>query len=166
MGCHFLLQGIFPTQELNPGFMHCRQTVYHLSHQGSPVSGTGGGQRGCFARCPDSAEAAGPRSPVSSRVRGREMDTVLCWVLSRIRLCDSVDCSPPGSSVYGIFQARTLEWVVMPFSRGPSWPRVSFISCISRQVLHPLELLRHLCSAGYAISLTSLTPSGRGLQER
>ena len=36
MGCHFLLQGIFPTQGLNPGLPHCRQTLYHLSHQGSP----------------------------------------------------------------------------------------------------------------------------------
>ena len=36
VGCHFLLQGIFPTQELNLGLPHCRQTLYHLSHQGSP----------------------------------------------------------------------------------------------------------------------------------
>ena len=35
VGCHFLLQGIFPTQGLNPGLWHCRQTLYHLSHQGS-----------------------------------------------------------------------------------------------------------------------------------
>ena len=34
--CHFLLQGIFPTQGLNSGLSHCRQTLYHLSHQGSP----------------------------------------------------------------------------------------------------------------------------------
>ena len=34
--CHFLLQGIFPTQGSNPGHPHCRQTLYHLSHQGSP----------------------------------------------------------------------------------------------------------------------------------
>ena len=32
--CHFLLQGIFPTQGLNPGLLHYRQTLYHLSHQG------------------------------------------------------------------------------------------------------------------------------------
>ena len=32
-GSHFLLQGIFPTQGLNPGLPHCRQTLYHLSHQ-------------------------------------------------------------------------------------------------------------------------------------
>ena len=35
--CHFLLQGIFPTQGLNPGLPHCRQTLYRLSHQGSPM---------------------------------------------------------------------------------------------------------------------------------
>ena len=30
MGCHFLLQGIFPTQRSNPGLLHCRQILYHL----------------------------------------------------------------------------------------------------------------------------------------
>ena len=38
-------------------------------------------------------------------------------------LCNPVDCSPPGSSVHGIPQARILEWVAIPFSRGSSWPR-------------------------------------------
>ena len=36
VGCHFLLWRIFPTQGSNPGLPHCRQTLYHLSHQGSP----------------------------------------------------------------------------------------------------------------------------------
>ena len=36
VGCHFLLQGIFPTQELNPGLLHCRQILYQLSHKGNP----------------------------------------------------------------------------------------------------------------------------------
>ena len=36
VGCHFLLQGIFPTQGLNSGLLHCKQTFYHLSHQWSP----------------------------------------------------------------------------------------------------------------------------------
>ena len=36
VGCHFLLQRIFSTQESNLGLPHCRQTLYHLSHQGSP----------------------------------------------------------------------------------------------------------------------------------
>ena len=35
-GCHALLQGIFPTQGLNPGLPHCRWILYYLSHQGSP----------------------------------------------------------------------------------------------------------------------------------
>ena len=37
--CHFLLQRIFPTQGLNLGHLHCRQTLYHLSHKGSPGEG-------------------------------------------------------------------------------------------------------------------------------
>ena len=37
VGCHFLLHGIFPTQGLNTGLLHCKQTLYHLSHQGSPL---------------------------------------------------------------------------------------------------------------------------------
>jgi len=35
--CHFLLQGIFPMQGSNPGLLHCRQMLYTLSHQGSPL---------------------------------------------------------------------------------------------------------------------------------
>ena len=38
-------------------------------------------------------------------------------------LCDSMNCSPPGSSVHGIFQTRILEWVSISFSRGSCWPR-------------------------------------------
>ena len=36
VGCHALLQGIFPTQGSNPGLLHCRWILYYLSHQGSP----------------------------------------------------------------------------------------------------------------------------------
>ena len=46
-----------------------------------------------------------------------------------------MDCSPPGSSVYGILQARILEWVAMPSTRGSSQSRnrthISSISCIA-----------------------------------
>ena len=38
-------------------------------------------------------------------------------------LCDPKDCSLPGSSVHGTLQARILEWVALPFSRGSSQPR-------------------------------------------
>ena len=37
VGCHALLWGIVPTQGSNPGLLHCRQIVYDLSHQGSPI---------------------------------------------------------------------------------------------------------------------------------
>jgi len=36
VGSHSLLQGIFPSQRLNPGLLHCRQILYQLSHEGSP----------------------------------------------------------------------------------------------------------------------------------
>ena len=36
VGCHALLRGIFPNQGSNPGLPHCRQILYHLSHQGQP----------------------------------------------------------------------------------------------------------------------------------
>ena len=38
-------------------------------------------------------------------------------------LCNPMDCNLPGSSVHGILQARILEWVMIPFSRGSSQPR-------------------------------------------
>ena len=55
-------------------------------------------------------------------------------------LCDSIDCSLPGSFVHGIFQAIVLEWIAMPFSRGSSWPRnqthIFYVSSIGRPVLY------------------------------
>ena len=59
---------------------------------------------------------------------------------SRVRLCESTNYSPRGSSVPGNLQARTLEWVAMPSSRGSSWPRgwnqVSYISWTGRWILY------------------------------
>ena len=47
-------------------------------------------------------------------------------------LCNSMNCSPPGSSVHEILQARILEWVAIPFSRGSSQHRnQTWISCIA-----------------------------------
>ena len=69
--CHFLLQGVFPTQDSNPGLLHSRQILYQLSCEGS-------------------------------------------------------------SSVHGIFQARILEWVAVPFSSRSSQPRdQTQVSCIA-----------------------------------
>ena len=59
------------------------------------------------------------------------MDVV--WSFSRVQLfATPMDCSPPGSSVHGILQARIQEWVAIPFSRGSSQPRdQTWVSCIA-----------------------------------
>ena len=48
----------------------------------------------------------------------------VCLIIqSCLILFDLMDCSPPGSSVHGILQARILEWAAMPSTRGSSHPR-------------------------------------------
>ena len=58
-----------------------------------------------------------------------------CESMIVTQLSDSllpIDCSPPGSSLHGISQARILEWVAIPFSRGSSRPRDwTMVSCIA-----------------------------------
>ena len=72
-----------------------------------------------------------------------DQEDVLCCDKSLqlcLTLCDPMNHSLPGSSVHGILQARILEWVAIPFSRGSSqardWTRISYVSCIGRQVLY------------------------------
>ena len=48
VSCHALLQWIFPTQGLNPGLPLCRQILYHLGHQGSPVYDQESAEEGFF----------------------------------------------------------------------------------------------------------------------
>ena len=64
-------------------------------------------------------------------------------------LCDPMDCSLPGSSIHGVFQARILEWVAISFSRRSSqprdWTQIShtvgrrFIVWATREVLSPVQ---------------------------
>ena len=59
---------------------------------------------------------------------------IVCLCAKSLQLCptlwDPMDCSPPGSSVRGVLQARILKWVAIPFSRGSSWSRDwTCISC-------------------------------------
>ena len=78
VGCHFLLQGIFPTQGLNLCLPHCREMLYHQSHQGSPW------KKKLWQIC-----------------------SVLCLVTqSSLSFCDLVDCNPPGSPVHGYSPVR------------------------------------------------------------
>ena len=74
-----------------------------------------------------------PSSPASDSFPstvGKKKSKIRCYstgesevVQSCLILCDPVDCSPPGSSIHGILQARILEWVAISFSRRSSQPR-------------------------------------------
>ena len=72
---------------------------------------------------------------------------LLLTAQSCLILCNSVDCSPPGSSVHGILQARILEWVAIPFFRGSSRPRDLYLG-----LLHCRQVLYHLSHQGSPIA--------------
>ena len=78
--------------------------------------------------------------PSSRAVLARIPTALLLAAPSCPTPCDPMDCTPPGSSVRGILQARILEGVAISFSRGSSphrdWTHVSYASCIGRRVLH------------------------------
>ena len=101
IACHFLLQGIFPTQGSNLGFPHCRQTLYHLSHQG-------------ILQFRNSSE----KWSISCHEKVKALVVQSCPTLF-----DPMDCSPPGSSIRGILHTKILDWVSISFSRGSSWLR-------------------------------------------
>ena len=91
--------------------------------------------------------------PVSITVYFYGIFDVNCWLLIHVQLCDPVDCSPPGSSAHGILQARIMECVAIPFSRGCSRPRdwtwVSWIAggffhCLSHQGNPPNYVLNDI----------------------
>ena len=64
-----------------------------------------------------------------------------------LTLSDPMDYSPPGSSVLGILQARTLEWAAMPFPRGSSRPRdQTQVSCIAGRFFYCLSHQKSMIS--------------------
>ena len=83
---------------------------------------------------------AGVREMCLSNRRGMMMCVCILSSFSHVQLCNPIDCSPPGSPVHGILQARILEWIAMLSSRGSSQPRdlteVSYVSCFGRRVLY------------------------------
>ena len=119
VGCHFLLQGIFHTQGIEPA---------------SSVSP---------ALQADSLLLTHPISSNSSFYLGHSLFWItilyqfVCTVpCSVAQVCPTlynpVNCSPPGSSAYGSFQARIMEWVAISYSSGSSQPRdQTGISCIT-----------------------------------
>ena len=75
---------------------------------------------------------------------------------SCLTLCDPMDCSPPGYSVLGILQARILEWVAIPFSRGSSrlsdWTQASciagrFFTIWATREVHSISVTDHYSSS-------------------
>ena len=115
------------SQEKETVFLEPRECSYHI---------IGGGQQKLRT---DSATA--PSVEMSqARSWGRNAKGALWWLQlsntlilvtqSSPTLCDPMDCSPPGSSVSGILQARILEWVAMPFSRGSQHRDQSWVSWI------------------------------------
>ena len=61
-------------------------------------------------------------------------------------LCDPINCSPPGSSVFGILQARILEWFAICFSRGSFQPRDwTQVSCIAGRFFAIWATMEDLC---------------------
>ena len=139
LGCHSLLQG------LNPSLLHCRQILYSLSYQGSPGSNNLSGWNeelpSQISELPSNRAKESGFLPPNKR-RMFLTTWVLCYAKSLqscLTLCDPMDCSPPGSSVHGVLQARMLEWVAMSSSRGSSRPRDrTYVSCLlhCRQVVY------------------------------
>ena len=120
VGSLSLLQGISPTQESNQGLLNCRQILYQLELSGKPICGN------TIFKCSHILRFWGI---------GPQHIFLPCHALcaqSCPTLCDPLDCTLPGSSVHGIFQARILKWVVISSSRVSSRPRNrTRISCIS-----------------------------------
>ena len=61
--------------------------------------------------------------PLTFKCSLKEMKVKVLAIQSCLTLCGPMDCSPPGSSVHRILQARIVEWVAIPFCRGSSQPR-------------------------------------------
>ena len=159
VGSLSLPQGIFPTQGSNPSPPHCRWILYQLSHKGSPRilewvaypfsrgSSPPRNQTGSPALQVDSLPTELSGKPLALLIRFQRINlseqTVsesiccCCLVTKLCLFCVPMDCSPPGPSVHGIFQARILEWVATSFSRGSSPFRdQTCISCIGRWILY------------------------------
>ena len=126
VGSHSLLQGIFLIQEQNPGLLHCRQILYHLSHQASTLT-----MHVVELKSSSILPTKGWYLPSTAAAAAAKL------LQSHSTLRDPMDCSLPGSSVHGNFQARVLEWVALAFSGHLLLQR------IKSQLLWPLTFTTH-----------------------
>ena len=105
MGCHFLLQRIFPTQGSNPGLPHCRQTLYRLSHQGSPSEESEEELKSLLIKVKEESETVGLKlniqktkimasGPITSwEIDGETVETVSDFILGGSKITADGDCS-------------------------------------------------------------------------
>ena len=83
-------------------------------------------------------------------------------MVSRVQLCDPMNCSPPGSFVPGVFPARILEWVAISSSGDLSDPEIElFLWLLLLQLLHGRWILYH-CATWEALAFWG---GGRGDQK-
>ena len=123
MGCHFLLQGIFLTQGSNLGLSALQADALPSEPPGKPLLYAAAA---VYATCLQLRERVKANvakcltvGELSCRLHGSGSE----MAQSCLTFCDHMDCSIPGSSIYGIFQARVLEWVATSLSRGSSRTR-------------------------------------------
>ena len=120
-----LLWRIFPTQGSNPGFPHCRRSLYCLSHQGSHrylYSCTSEAILFCKHNTKDRTFSKDTLFFLKFALL-EHLCACMLTAQSCLTLCDPMNYSSPDSSVHGMLQARILEWVAIPFPRGSSQPR-------------------------------------------
>ena len=94
------------------------------------AAGDGAGQ-GSLVRCSHGLTSRWTQLSEWTTARTPFVCACLSAAQSCLSLCNPMDCNPPGSSVHRIFQARILEQVVMPYSRGASQARVELTSFAS-----------------------------------
>ena len=93
---------------------------FHFLRERKLTEGSGRREEREYKRSP---QAKGERAPGTSRAKVTAVLETETAAQSCPTLCSPIDSIPTGSSVHGILQARTLEWVAMPTSRGSSRPR-------------------------------------------
>ena len=150
MGCHALLQGIFLTQGSNPHLLHLlhwQTGSLSLAPPGKPLQDHVAATAKSFQSCPTLCDPIRQptRLPRHWDSPGKNTGVGCHFLLQCMKeksesevaqscptLCDPMDCSPPGSSVHGVFQARVLEWGAIAFSVAGSYG--SSILCVLRNL--------------------------------
>ena len=178
VGCHDLLQGISPIQGSKPGLLHCRRILYYLSQQRSPrilqwvaypfSRGSSGpcNQNGvsCIALSEVAQLCPTLCKPLDCSLPGFSVHGDFPGKNTGVGCHALVDCSLPGSSVHGSLQAKILEWVAMPSSRGSSHQG------LNPGLLHCRRILYYLSHQGsprilewvaYSFSRGSFQPRNR-----